>query len=438
MEILKSLMPRITESLLVDGYHEYGRPRSEWLVGAEFERLFLRGDGSQVAYFGKAGVGELLRVLSSAKHWEPNYEGENIIGLTGDNRAVTLEPGAQVEFAGVPHLSLCDLADEALDNLAEFQKASPSENLWVALGVTPFEQIEEIGWVPKGRYQVMRNYLPQRGPMAPVMMKGTTSFQACFDFEDEEDCSRKFDLMLRLSPLTTAMFANSPIFEGEITGWMSNRGRAWQATDAARTGFPSQIRDGYSHQRWVNYLLDVPMMFYVVDGEWRHAHGKSFRDFMLNGIDGHFPTIEAWDLHQTSVFPEVRVKKWIEIRGADACKMPLAIAAIAFWKGLLYSDTALEKALSLTSDLSNHPESDLIAASKDGLAATFGGTSALALARELFTIAEAGLAECDPSATHLLGPLELQLTKGECPAREVLRLYKSSANREQFLKMVSY
>jgi glutamate--cysteine ligase len=180
------------------------------------------------------------------------------------------------------------------------------------------------------------------------------------------------------------------------------------------------------------------MMFYVVDGEWRHAHGKSFRDFMLNGIDGHFPTIDDWDLHQTSVFPEVRVKQWIEVRGADACKMPLAIAGIAFWKGLLYSDTALEEALTLTSGLSKTPEADLVSAAQDGLAARFGGTSALVLAKKLFAIAASGLAECDPSATPLLEPLETQLSKGECPAREVLRLYKNSATREQFLKSVSY
>jgi glutamate--cysteine ligase len=274
--------------------------------------------------------------------------------------------------------------------------------------------------------------------MAPVMMKGTTSFQACFDFENEADCARKFDLMLRLSPLTTAMFANSPIFEGEVTGWMSNRGRAWQATDAARTGFPSQIRDGYSHERWVNYLLDVPMMFYVLDGEWRHANGKSFREFMLHGIDGHFPNIEDWDLHQTSVFPEVRVKQWIEVRGADACKMPLAIAGISFWKGLLYSDTALDRALEITANLSQSPEEDLIAAAKHGLSAKFGGVSALELAQQLFTVAQAGLTECDPEASHLLLPLEQQLSRGECPAREVLRLYKASESREHFLASVSY
>tara|TARA_B110000037_G_C17009626_1_gene460716 strand:- start:335 stop:1039 length:705 start_codon:yes stop_codon:yes gene_type:complete len=234
------------------------------------------------------------------------------------------------------------------------------------------------------------------------------------------------------------MFANSPIFEGEITGWMSNRGRAWQATDASRTGFPTQIRDGYSHERWVNYLLDVPMMFYVVDGQWLHANGKSFREFMLYGFDGNFPTIADWDLHQTSVFPEVRVKKWIEVRGADACKMPLAIAGIAFWKGLLYSETSLDLALEISAQVSSDPDEALRCASKDGLAAKFGDVSAIDLAQQLFTVAKAGLNECDPEASHLLQPLELLLSKGECPAREVLRLYKSCDDREQFLKAVSY
>jgi len=431
-------MGRIDEEMLIGGYHKYGRAKSEWLVGAEFERLYLKKDGKQVSYNEPGGVKDLLTKLSTAEHWSPNNEGPNIIGLNGVTRAVTLEPGAQVELAGAPHLTLNELANEANYNLKEFQEAASDGNMWVALGVTPFDPISDIQWVPKGRYEVMKRYLPQRGKMAPVMMKGTTSFQACFDFTDEADCAKKFDLMLRLSPLTTAMFANSPIFEGEVNGWMSNRGRAWQATDAARTGFPEQIRAGYSHDRWVNYLLDVPMMFYVVDGDWRHANGRTFREFMQHGIEGHFPSIDDWDLHQTSVFPEVRVKKWIEVRGADACPMPLAIAGIAFWKGLLYSEGSLEKALEITSKLSNNPESDLINAAKDGLAANFCGGSAIDLARALMPLASAGLMNCDPQAIDLLEPLTRLVSKGECPAREVLRLYQKAESVEQFLESVSY
>ena len=434
-------MTRLTRGDLIEAYHGYGAPRESWLVGAEFERLLLKSDGTQVSYAEPGGVSELLSRLAELPEWRPMMEGQTIIGLHGDGCAVTLEPGAQVEFAGRPHRSLSSLVDELSDNTDLFRShlaALRDDSRLVALGVTPMLSMDEIEWVPKGRYEVMRRYLPQRGAMAEVMMKGTTSFQACYDFSDEADCAKKFDLMLRLAPLTTAMFANSPLFEGEVNGWMSNRGRAWLNTDADRTGFPDAIREGYSHEKWVDYLLDVPMMFYMKGNEWLHAEGRSFRQFLELGIDGQFPTWDDWDLHQTSVFPEVRVKKWIEVRGADAVPNHLALGGIALWKGLLYDDAALESALDITGRLSRATEGELQEACRLGLAAQIGGRPAVELAGELLDLAEGALGRIDPEGLPLLASLKAQIDKGESPAAEVVRKLEASASIEEFLDSVAY
>ncbi len=421
-------------------FHAYGTPRSQWRVGGEFERLLLGSDGEQAGYFSPGGIAELLAYLVSEYGWQPIREGGNIIALSREDSSTTLEPGGQVELSGRPHFSLVELAEEAQQSMDELQSfVRKTGGIWVALGLTPYSKIQHIEWVPKGRYEVMKAYLPAQGEMAPVMMKATASFQANFDYEDEEDCGRKFNVLQQLAPLHTAMFANSPLIEGQATGWLSNRGRAWRRTDPQRTGFPAALKGGYSHEAWLQYLLDVPMMFVKQGDKWCASGETTFREFMEKGFQGRFPTLDDFRLHQTAVFPEVRVKSTIEVRGADACPLPLAIAGIALWTGFLYDPMALSQAEALGKEFADlAPVEDLFdGACRQGLEADFGRPFA-AFGSELLSIAAAGLSRVQPEATDLLAPLRGVLNSGRSPGASVLSAWTANSSPEAFLKKVAY
>ncbi len=432
----------LTRSGLIEDFHRYGCPRTQWRIGGEFERFPLHSDGRPVSYQQEHGVRWLLEQLHSRYGWSPNHEGEHVIGLCHRGGCITLEPGAQVELSGAPHASLSSLAEEAERTLVQLMTVlNPSETdtIWTALGITPYASIPDIPWVPKGRYKVMREYLPSRGDLATTMMKGTTSFQANYDYEDEADCAEKFDLLQRLSPLFTAMFANSPIQEGRETGLMSTRAHVWTRTDPARTGFPEGVREHYSHEAWVDYLLDAPMMFLRLEDAWIGAEGRTFRDWMSEGIDGCYPTQDDWVLHQTSVFPEVRVKHTLEVRGTDAVSLPLALAGIAMWTALLYDDDARREALVLAKDFSavGTPDSRLELAAREGLGAETGRPWA-DWATDLVDIADRGLARTEPRDQALLEPLQAQVALRESPAAGVLRLFRQDPRPEVFLPKVAY
>jgi glutamate--cysteine ligase len=340
---------QLTREALIETFQGYGAPRDRWLVGGEFERAVVRPDGSPVGYFDPDGIGFILGELAKDERWTPEYEADHVIALQGPRGAnITLEPGGQVELSGAPHATLPELAEEMLAARAQLLAIAEGRELhWIACGLTPYARMEDVGWVPKSRYEVMREYLPRFGDLAHHMMKGTCSVQANFDFSDEADCARKVKLCSRIAPLTTAMFANSPISEGKETGYQSYRGHIWTRTDPARTGFPRALREDYTHEAWVDYLFDVPMMFFHDGTRYRPAHGKTFREFAERGIDGLFPGPKDWALHQTSVFPEVRIKSTIEVRGADCVSSELALSFCALFTGLMYCNRALDEALVL-------------------------------------------------------------------------------------------
>ncbi len=424
---------------LIQRFHDYGKPRERWLIGGEFERIALRGDGSPVHYDDTEGIRWILERLQQLGGWEPVLEAGKPIALVRDGASTTLEPGGQVELSGAPHASLLDLAIEATASMGELRSIAEDHDLrWVALGLSPYAPIDSIGWMPKGRYAVMRDYLPSRGELALAMMKGTSSFQANFDYADEADCALKLGSMSRLGALTTALFANSPLLAGRETGFMSYRGEIWTRTDPDRTGFP--LADSYSHEAWVDYLLDVPMMFYKRDGQWAPAGGCSFREYMSAGLDGHFPGWEDWELHQTSVFPEVRVKRTIEVRGADAVPLSLSLAGIALWTGLLYDPGALDEAAALSRDFAAAaPAAERFAvACRQGLGGRLGGRSLAAWAEDLVQIAGRGLARSRPWERYLLEPLEALIAGGESPAAAALRAWREDPRPERFLARVAY
>ncbi|HMV69860.1 MAG TPA: glutamate-cysteine ligase family protein, partial [Myxococcota bacterium] len=286
----------LTRDALIEAYAGYGRPRERWLVGAELERHVLGTDGWPAPYFGPHGIRWLLEQLQ-AQGWEPKYEGDNPIALLRDGASVTLEPGGQLELSGRPHTSLLDLRDEAVtfaQDVAALLEPTPYRQ--VNLGFTPFARVADIGWVPKGRYAIMREHMARSGSHGHHMMKGTCATQASYDFSDEADCRAKVGLAIRTAPLVAAMFANSPLTEGELNGWRTFRGYIWTQTDPARTGFP-EAATSFSFERWVDYLLDTPMMFTRADGVWRAAEGLTFRRWMSHGdADGRRPSWSDWDL----------------------------------------------------------------------------------------------------------------------------------------------
>ncbi len=436
--------PPLTRDALIARFHAYGQRRSRWMVGGEFECHAVRPDGTPVRYFDPDGIRDILNQLSWVNGWRVIREGDNPIGLCGKSApdgpgpCLTLEPGGQVELSGSPHVDLRALRDE----LRGFQRdlAAVANELpirWISCGYSPLARIEDISWVPKSRYDVMRAYLPTRGALAQHMMKATCAVQANYDYANEADCARKVKAVARVAPLVTAMFANSPLRQGQATGFQSYRAHIWSQTDPDRCGIPQWLVADYSHERWVDYLLEVPMMFVRIDGEHRPARGRTFRSFLEHGVDGSFPTMEDWELHQTSVFPELRVKRTFEVRGIDCVRTELAVGACALFTGMLYDDVALDQIIELGADLATHGSAaDLLArAARDGMEAVAGRPYA-AWARDLTTIAQRGLASWQPASLSLLDPVRVLADSGRSPAMALLDTWREDPSPEGLLAAI--
>lgn len=435
----QTLQERPTRHSLLAEYASYGVPEERWRVGGEFERHLLRPDGQPVPYHGTHGVQWLLARMAE-EGWRPYHEGEHIIELHRQDSQITLEPGGQFELSGTPYPKVSGVLEQARTFVREVQDAIGDAPIrQVALGFTPYARMEDISWVPKGRYVVMREYLAAHGDLSHHMMKGTAAVQASFDFSDEADCARKVRLAARLGPLVTAMFANSPVAQGRPTGFASWRGHVWSRTDPARTGFPPALLD-FSFEGWLDYLLDVPMMFTRVGGRWAPAEGRTFRDWIDHGIDGVFPTRGDWDLHLTSVFPEVRVKKQIEVRGADCVPLPLSGAFVALFQGLFYCRTVLDRATELAERFATHGtrEERFAVACRAGLRGVVGGRALADWAADLLDLATTGMENCEPADLPRLAPLAQQIVSGESPADGVLRAWERDPRPEAFLDAITY
>ncbi len=413
----------MTRDGLIQAYETYGKPDEQWRVGAEFERHLLGPDGMPLPYYGEPGVRWLMMRFVD-RGWEPDMEGDHPIALSKEGARITLEPGAQFELSGAPWDDVSGVDTELARFNAEVDELLAGTGYrQVALGYTPFAAIPDISWVPKGRYSVMRDHLIKTGKLAHHMMKGTCATQASYDFRDEADCARKVRLATRLGPLTTALFANSPIAEGKPTGWASFRGHIWTQTDPRRTGFPEAATD-FTYEKWVDYLIDVPMMFIKRDGTYKWANGRTFRDWMLDHDDP--PDEHDWDLHLTSVFPEVRIKQTIEVRGADCVPRPLAMAFTALFEGLFYCGQARDEADALSDRFVAAGDKDerFDIACRHGLKGEIGGQSVTRWAEELLDIAGASLDRCRPGDRKWLAPLVTLVERGETPADEVLRAFE--------------
>jgi glutamate--cysteine ligase len=330
--------------------------------------------------------------------WAPVLEQGNIIGLTRNGANVSLEPGGQFELSGAPVETIHDTSAEIANHLAEVQAvAEPMGARFIGLGAAPHWRHEDMPMMPKGRYRLMTDYMGRVGTHGTQMMYRTCTVQVNLDFASEADMVQKMRVALSLQPVATALFANSPFFEGKPNGHKSWRSRIWRGLDDSRTGMlPFFFEDGMGYQRYVDYVLDVPMYFVYRDGRYINALGQSFRDFLkgaLPALPGEKPTLSDWADHMTTVFPEARVKKYIEMRGADGGSRAHLSALPALWVGLLYDQGALDAAWDLVKGWSPETREALrVAASVEGLQAVAGQVRMRDLAQEVVAIAQAGLA----------------------------------------------
>jgi glutamate--cysteine ligase len=335
-------------------YRAAEKPRSRFSIGAESEKIgVFVADGGPLEYSGDRGVCRIFRHLEREHGWKPFAEvpGGPVLGLKRDRASITLEPGAQFELSGAPLPDLFAIAQEQQQHLDEVEPVCREMGLdFSTVGFQPLSRLDQLPWVPKQRYPIMREYLPPRGAGALDMMQRTATVQANFDWSSEADGMRKLIVALRLSPVIHALFANAPFKEGKVSGWASERGRVWLHMDPSRSGLIPSLFDATrgSYQDYVDWALGAGMFLFWRDGQAIHNTGQTFADFMANGHAGHRATVGDFRLHLTTLFPEVRLKNTLEVRSADSLGPELSLAVVALWTGILYDDRALEEAETLT------------------------------------------------------------------------------------------
>ena len=416
------------------------KPREAWRIGTEHEKFGFRLDDLRAPEFdGERGIEALLKGLVRFG-WTPYEEHGRVIALTRGLASVTLEPAGQLELSGAPVETIHDTCKEVGGHLREVREVADELRLgFLGMGFQPKWRRDEMPWMPKDRYRIMRAYMPKVGGLGLDMMTRTCTVQVNLDYASEADMVKKFRVSLALQPIATALFADSPFTEGRPNGYLSYRSHIWTDTDADRTGMLDFVfEDGFGYERYVDYLLDVPMYFSHRGGEYIDASGQSFRRFMEGGLDalpGALPTLRDWNDHMTTAFPEVRLKKYLEMRGADSGPWNRICALPAFWVGLLYDDAALDAAWELVADFTMEERHAL----RDGvprhaLKLPFRGGSVLDLAREALKIAHAGLrrrARADACGVDESGFIEALLEiadAGQTPAERKLELFHGEWN----------
>ncbi|TCM83494.1 glutamate--cysteine ligase [Rhodovulum steppense] len=425
-------------------YLEAGcKPQDAWRIGTEHEKFgYDKATLKPIPYTGERSVLAVLQGLRQRYGWAPIFEGEHIIGLEKDGANVSLEPGGQLELSGAPLETIHQTCDEVNEHLREVRSVADEIGVgFIGLGAAPVWAHDDMPVMPKGRYRLMTDYMDRVGTMGKTMMYRTCTVQVNLDFSSEADMVRKLRVALALQPVATALFANSPFLDGKPNGHKSWRARVWRDLDPARTGMlPFVFEDGFGFERWVDYALDVPMYFVYRDGRYINALGQSFRDFLagrLPALPGEVPTLSDWADHLTTIFPEARVKKFIEMRGADGGPWRRLCALPALWVGLTYDQSALDAAWDLVKDWDAETrDAWRVAASVHGLQAEVGGRKMQALAGEVVAIARSGLkARARPGLggmvqdeRHFLHALEDSVETGKAPADELLEHYHGDWN----------
>ena len=421
------------------------RPASEFKIGTEHEKFpFRRADLSPVPYEGPDGIQALLEGMQALLGWEPIFDRDKIIGLydvTGGG-AISLEPGGQFELSGAPLDNVHQTCSELHAHLAQVREvAEPLGIGFLGLGMSPTWTLAETPVMPKGRYGIMTRYMPKVGTRGLDMMYRTCTVQANLDFSSEADMVKKMRVGLALQPIATALFANSPFTEGKPNGFLSARSEIWRDTDNDRAGMlPFAFEDGFGFERYVDYALDVPMYF-VKRGETYHdVAGASFRDLMqgkLEQLPGELPTVSDWANHLSTIFPEVRLKRFLEMRGADGGPTNRICALPSFWGGIYYDQLSLDGAWDLVKGWSAEERQALRdAVPREGLKATIGNRTVLEIARDALSLATLGLKRRNrrnwigEDETVHLRPLVQVLDERRTLAEALLDEYERSWDRD--------
>ncbi|PIE10194.1 MAG: glutamate--cysteine ligase [Rhodobacterales bacterium] len=434
----------ITSRDQLAAYLEEGcKPKDAWRIGTEHEKFGYCVDTHKpIPYEGERSVRAILEGLRDRFGWAPILEGGHLIGLEKDGANVSLEPGGQLELSGAPLETIHHTCDEVNTHLREVRSVAEEIGVgFIGLGAAPDWTHDQMPQMPKGRYRLMTDYMGRVGTTGTEMMYRTCTVQVNLDFGSEADMVQKLRVALALQPVATALFANSPFFEGKVNGFKSYRSRVWRSLDDSRTGMlPWVFEDGMGFERWVDYALDVPMYFVYRDGKYIDALGQSFRDFLdgkLPALPGEIPTLSDWADHLTTIFPEARIKKFIEMRGADGGPWRRICALPAFWVGLMYTQSALDAAWDLVKYWNaEEREAWRVESSVRGLQAIVGGRRMIDLAAEVLDIsrsglkarARAGLGGMVADERHFLHALEDSVETGMVPADELLADYNGKWN----------
>ncbi len=429
---------------LVEHFESGNKPdRSTWRIGTEHEKFaFYKDTLEPVPYEGERGIGALLNGLADVYGWTRVKEGANVIALSQNGASITLEPGGQFELSGAPLEHLHQTCAETGSHLAQLRDVAGKMGIaFLGMGFSPLWSLEETPIMPKGRYQIMRNYMAKVGRLGRQMMFRSCTVQTNLDFGSEADMVKKFRVGIALQPIITALFAASPFAEGRTNGFLSYRGHIWSDTDPDRTGMlPWVFEDGMGFERYAKYALDVPMYFAYRDGKYIDLSGRSFRKFMdgkLDELPGERPTKKDWEDHLTTIFPEVRLKTYLEMRGADSGPWSRLCALPAFWAGIYYCDAALEAAWSLVKSWTAEDREALRRAVPVlGLKAPIRGVTARDIAQASLAIARQGLKSRErldsggQDETHFLGELDDIAATGVTPAERLLERYNTEWKRD--------
>lgn len=411
------------------------KPKDQWRIGTEHEKFgWLTDSRRPLPYDGDRSISAIFQGLQDRFGWLPVTEAGNVIGVQRNGANVSLEPGGQFELSGAPLATIQETAAELRNHLEEVaQIADPMGVRFMGIGAAPEWHHDDMPRMPKGRYRLMTDYMGRVGTHGTQMMYRTSTVQVNLDFGSESDMTKKLRVALALQPVATALFASSPFFDGKPNGHRSWRSRIWRGLDDSRTGMLPFVFEGdFGFQAYVDWVLDVPMYFVYRDGVYHNALGQSFRDFLkgtLPALPGEKPTLSDWADHLTTVFPEARVKKYIEMRGADAGDEAHLNALPAFWVGLMYDDAALDAAWDLVKGFSAETrEGFRVAASVSALQGEADGVRLWDLARAAVGLSHAGLAARGLGEEEFLAPLMQSLATGQVQADRWLNLYHQEWN----------
>jgi glutamate--cysteine ligase len=422
---------------LIEAMARGAKPKSEWRIGTEHEKHVYRKEPLRpVPYEGGDGIAALLEGIRQRTGWHYFHDHETPIGLRNLTPVggISLEPGGQFELSGAPHETIHGAAEELSSHLEDCRAIGGPLNIhFLGLGVTPLWSVAEIERMPKSRYGIMTPYMDKVGTLGTSMMYRSATVQANLDFSDEADMVKKLRVSVALQPIVTALFANSPFIDGKPSGYLSFRSHIWLNTDAARTGMlPIAFEDGFGFDRYAEYALDVPMYFVIRNKEYVNVAGESFRAFMkgdLPQLPGERPTIKDWEDHLSTIFPEVRLKQFLEMRGADMGDEAHVNALPALWAGLLYDADALEAAWKLVKDWTIAEMADLRAGvPREAIHLAFRSGRVADVARSAVEIAKDGLRSRGHSEEKYLAPLAETLALDKTPAERWLDKYDGEWN----------